>query len=399
MPDPVVFAGRYELRELIARGGMADVHRAFDRSLGREVAVKVFRGEIGEVRRFRDEIRMLATFEHPNLVQLLDAGEHEGLPFLVLSLVDGPTLARRLDEQGVLPPGEVTALAADVSRALAYIHAAGVVHRDVKPSNILLAPDGRALLGDFGVARLLESTSATQTGMVVGTARYLSPEQAAGEEVTTAADVYALGLVLFECLLGRAAFEGTQAEIAFARLQRDPDVPSDLPAPWPELLRSMTRRDPTQRPSAAHVLALTDSDPFATSVVVEPTRVLPTAAAPVRATRAPVVHVVSRDRRVLWGIAALVLLFIVGVALAARNRDGGVQDPTTQTTTIATTTIATTTAPDLCAQFDQQIQAVEAEKQRVQEQYKHDKKTRKELQAQLDEQQKQIEQRKQRAGC
>lgn len=403
MPEVAVLADRYEVRELLARGGMADVHRGFDRTLEREVAIKMLRGEVAEARRFRSEMRLLATLEHPNLVRLLDAGEHAGVPFLVLALVDGPTLARRLQDGGRLTADEVAPVGRDLARALGYIHGAGVVHRDVKPSNILLAADGRALLSDFGVARVLGSISATQTGMVVGTARYLSPEQAAGQNVTPASDVYALGLVLLEALTGTAAFDGSDAEAVYARLHRDPAVPEQLPAPWAPLLRAMTAREPSKRPTPDRVATVLDGDPDetrpVTTVPLTPTELMP---AVTRALARPR----RFERRWLWALAALAVV-MSGVAVAA-SRDG-TDAPSTDTTTTTTaepaTTVHTTAPPTTqnrhapCAQLEQEKQSIEAEKQRVEEQHKDDNTTREQLKNQLEEQKKTIEERKQQAGC
>lgn len=250
----VVLAGRYELVRFIARGGMSDVYEATDRVLGRQVAVKVYRATaVADRRRFEAEVRILASLNHPGLVHLYDAGEHGGDEFVVLELIDGPTLAAVLADQGPLAEPSVRHTAAAVAEALAYVHAAGVVHRDVTPSNILCGLDGRARLADFGIARLLDTSRVTAVAHTVGTAAYMSPEQVEGRVVTSAADVYALGLVLLEALTGRRGFTGVGHEVALARLSRDPDVSTGVSEVWRPLLHDMTRRDPQARPSAEDV--------------------------------------------------------------------------------------------------------------------------------------------------
>ena len=256
MREPAVLGDRYQLESLIGRGGMADVYRAHDRVLSRHVAVKLMRDTAGSEQdraRFAGEARTLARLNHPGLVTILDAATTDEQPYLVMELVNGPSLADCC--AGVaLEPDRVAAIGAQLADALAYAHATGIVHRDIKPGNVLLAEDDRALLTDFGIARLMsDSARHTATGMTIGTAAYLSPEQVRGEEVTPAADVYALGLVLLEALTGERAYRGSPTEAALARLSSPPPVPEWLPTAWQHLVRQMTRLEAAERPAATEI--------------------------------------------------------------------------------------------------------------------------------------------------
>lgn len=264
----VLLAERYQTTELLGVGGAASVYRAVDRNLGRDVAVKIFNPTTSDddnYRRQHTETMLLSTLNHPGLVTLLDAGVHEdgegrATGFLVMELVDGEDL-RHLLKRGALPAEDVAQLGADLADALAYIHAEGVVHRDVKPANILMfysAVNGTRLypkLTDFGIARMVEATTATAVGATIGTANYLSPEQAKGDPLDERSDIYSLGLVLLECLTGEKAFPGPIVEAALARLLRDPEVPDFLGPDWSDLLKRMTARNPATRPYA-HDVAL-----------------------------------------------------------------------------------------------------------------------------------------------
>ncbi|MER5976088.1 serine/threonine-protein kinase [Streptomyces sp. NPDC001857] len=246
-----ILAGRYRLDARIGSGGAADVYRGFDLRLRRAVAVKVFRPGTGvePEEGFSSEAVILARLQHPGLVTAYDAGRHDDRAYLVMQLVEGTTLKARIAE-GALSPRETAELGADLARALAHAHAEGVVHRDVKPSNILLGASNRPYLTDFGISRLVDATTRTVTGTIVGTAAYLSPEQVLGEPVGRPADIYALGLVLLECLTGRLEYDGGPLEAAIVRLHRPPVLPSALPSELAALLRDMTAKDERTRPSA-----------------------------------------------------------------------------------------------------------------------------------------------------
>ena len=263
-PSGTVLSGRYELLDQIGRGGMADVYRASDLRLERFVAVKLMRDSAGDEsdhRRFVDEARTLAGLSHSGLVTVLDAGFGKGdQPFLVMELVEGPTIAEAT-ATGPLPVDEVGSIGVQVAEALAYVHDHGVVHRDVKPGNVLLGGENRVKLADFGIARLLDAARHTRTGHLVGTVAYLAPEQVTGDDVTGCADIYSLGLLLLEALTGERQYPGTATEAALARLSRPPRIPEDLPAPWRRLLAEMTALDPSERPSAAEVAAALRSEP------------------------------------------------------------------------------------------------------------------------------------------
>jgi tRNA A-37 threonylcarbamoyl transferase component Bud32 len=257
-----LMGNRYRVEGEIGRGGMSVVYRAEDTYLGRSVALKVFRRELADaddVRRQREEMQVIARLNHPSLVTLYDAvADENGEAFLVLEHVDGPNL-REVLHKGPLESRAAAMLGADIAEALAYIHACGVVHRDVKPGNILV-PDRtgeetgpRAKLADFGIARLVDGTRMTSTGSVLGTASYLSPEQAAGEPITPASDIYSFGLVLLECLTGERAFDGSGIEAAAARLIRDPLIPDSLGQAWCALLTEMTTRVAASRPEAREI--------------------------------------------------------------------------------------------------------------------------------------------------
>ncbi|MET0627759.1 MAG: serine/threonine-protein kinase, partial [Acidimicrobiia bacterium] len=248
-----IVAGRYRIESLLAAGGMAEVYRAADQRLGRDVALKVLSGTSPtEHARFRREVGVLAHLDHPNLVRLYDAGELDdgARPFLVLELVDGSTLADRLT-LGPLPVPVAARIGHELAGALAVAHASGVVHRDVKPSNVLIDVDGQARLTDFGVAHDAAASTLTDIDAVPGTAAYMAPEQVRGEHATPAIDVYALGLVVLECCTGVRAFPGTMHESALARLAAGPDVPDTVPTRLRDVLVEMTARAPGDRPSAA----------------------------------------------------------------------------------------------------------------------------------------------------
>ncbi|RFA07923.1 hypothetical protein B7R54_00875 [Subtercola boreus] len=299
-----VLAGRYAVTRRIGSGGMSTVYEATDEQLGRKVAVKLFNaGEARDDSRRRSEVDVLARLNHPHLVTMYDAhlasGDETVPSFLVMELVNGPDLRSTLDH-GPLRGAVAAQVATDIAEGLAAMHAQGIVHRDLKPANILLAPTGlpspthRAKLADFGIAHLVGADRMTTVGTIIGTASYLSPEQAAGAEPGPEADVYALGLVILEGLTGRREYPGTVVEAMSARASRDPVIGGGIPASWVSLLSWMTARDPLARPTALDVAIRShdivadlatweaSAEPTvddATAPLARPTMVLPAAAA------------------------------------------------------------------------------------------------------------------------
>ncbi len=259
MTRPTV-AGRYQLEGQVARGGSAEVWRATDLVLQRPVALKLLAaGSDDDSReRFRAEARHAAALQHPGIAAVHDFGESaDGVSaWIVMELVDGEPLSATLAREGALPVDRALDVVAQTADALHAAHASGVVHRDVKPGNLLVRADGTVKVTDFGIARLAGAEQ-TSTGLVFGTAAYLSPEQAAGRPVSAATDVYALGVVAFECLTGTRPFDGaTPADVASQHLHQDPPpLPSTLPAGVRALVARCLEKDPADRPQDADEVA------------------------------------------------------------------------------------------------------------------------------------------------
>jgi eukaryotic-like serine/threonine-protein kinase len=317
-----VIAGRYELEELIGSGGMSTVYRAHDSLLERKVALKILHQQFSDdeeyVERFRREARAVAQLAHPNIVTVIDRGEEAGRQFIVFEYVDGDDLKELIDKVGPLPIDQVVELGCEIAAALAFAHERGIVHRDVKPQNVLLS-EGRAKVTDFGIARSLDvEHGVTQTGTVLGTSNYIAPEQASGQPIDDRSDVYSFGVVLFELLTGRVPFEGESFvavalqhinEPAPSVLERRPDTPPRLA----RLVDSMLQKDHDARPSMDEVHGELDSvDALETgerTVVVPPPR-----------RRAP-----RRDRRrSRWPLvfAVLGVLLLAGAAAGLLLPDG-----------------------------------------------------------------------------
>ncbi len=258
-----VVGGRYELRHVLGRGGMSTVHLAHDRELDRPVAVKLLlrAGDHGDVARLRDEARAAAAIDHPGVVTVHDTGTTGHTAWVVMSYVEGETLARRIGRTGPLEPREVTRIGAAVSEALAAAHRAGVVHRDVTPGNIILRPDGTVVVTDFGIARLGDGAGRTRTGHVIGTPLYLAPEQGRGAaHLDGRADLYALACCLFTALTGRPPFtDADPLAVVVAHLRETPPRPSSLrpgvPPALEEVLLQALAKDPDRRPRDAAALA------------------------------------------------------------------------------------------------------------------------------------------------
>jgi serine/threonine protein kinase len=248
----VTLGGRYRLDERIAGGGMGDVWRGTDEVLGRTVAVKILLpallDEPGFAERFRGEARTMATINHPGVVDVYDYGSDQQLAFLVMEYVEGDALSRTLSRVGRLTPGRTMALVAQAADALHAAHANGIVHRDVKPGNLLVRPNGTLVLTDFGIARSALVGQLTVAGSVLGTASYISPEQASGGIATAASDVYALGVVAYQCLSGHRPFDGaTPLEIAMKHVR---EMPRPLPGDIPPAVRSIVDRALAKDPAA-----------------------------------------------------------------------------------------------------------------------------------------------------
>jgi eukaryotic-like serine/threonine-protein kinase len=307
-----VIAGRYDLDEVVGTGGMSTVYRAYDRLLERAVALKVLHAHYGRdsehAQRFRHEARAVAQLSHPNIVTVIDRGEADGRHFIVFEYIEGENLKQLVRRRGPLPVREAVGLALQVAGGLEFAHEHGIVHRDVKPQNVLVTADGGAKVTDFGIARSLDGESGvTLTGTVLGTTSYLSPEQASGKPATATADIYSLGVVLFELLTGDVPFPGDNFVTVAVRLlnepppsvlQRRPDVPVRLAAAVDRALaKDPARRFGSMAAFAAELRACLD----------EPAR---TADAPTLIARPP-------RRRRDGRLPALLALLGVAAALAA----------------------------------------------------------------------------------
>jgi serine/threonine-protein kinase len=342
----LVLGGRYELVAPIARGGMATVWVADDPVLSRRVAVKVLRADLaadeGTRARFRHEAIAAARLSHPNIVSTYDTGDDDGLAYIVMELVEGPTLRHLIDQQGGLPVADVIRIGKEVADALNAAHRAGLVHRDVKPANVLVPPTGPVKVTDFGIAKAAGGDDLTRTGTVMGTARYLAPEQVNGKPTDPRTDVYALGLLMFEALVGHPPFGGdTDIATAMARLTTAaPAIRAERPEvsqALDDVIHRCLARQPSARfGSAAAVREALDR------ASLDPTGVVPRPAAPpgssgavprpvagprgdAGATRpqpvvapvTPITPVHSRRRRLTWLWVLLVVLVAIGGGVLA----------------------------------------------------------------------------------
>src|SRR4051794_28422096 len=225
-----VLADRYELEELVGTGGMSSVYRAHDRLLDRKVALKIlhqhYSSDDDYVERFKHEARSVAALSHPNIVTVIDRGEHGGRQYIVFEYVEGETLKRLIERRGPAPVPNAIELGIQVARGLAFAHQQGLIHRDVKPQNVLLNGDGRAKVTDFGIARSLNvQHGMTQTGTVLGTSDYIAPEQAQGQRVDEHSDVYSLGVVMYELLTSEVPFPGENFVAVAMRHINEPPPP------------------------------------------------------------------------------------------------------------------------------------------------------------------------------
>lgn len=264
MSSTAVAAGRYQLLEQIGTGGTGEVWRGLDTVLGRPVAVKLLRAQYAAqpeaLARFRLEARQAGSLSHPAIAVIHDFGEPDGTqpPYLVMELIDGPSLAAVLSG-GPLTPAWTMNVIAQTAAGLHAAHAAGLVHRDVKPANLLLDRDGHVKITDFGIAYSASSAPVTRTGLIVGTPAYLAPERVSGERATPASDVYALGIVAYECLAGHLPFVGSPLEVATAHRDRPlPPLPASVPAGAAALVAELTAKDPAARPASAEVAQRAD---------------------------------------------------------------------------------------------------------------------------------------------
>ncbi|HEX3966012.1 MAG TPA: protein kinase [Trebonia sp.] len=296
-----MLGGRYELGASLGAGGMATVWQATDRLLGRQVAVKVLREQYAVdpsfLARFQREARHAASVSDPRIVTVFDCGVDGGAPFIVMELVSGRTLRQVLDQARVLPAGQAVSVAAEMCAALEVAHAAGLVHRDIKPANVLVTSGGQVKVLDFGIARMAHSAGLTQTGTLIGTAEYLSPEQAAGQPAGPPADLYAVGCVLYEMLTGAPPFTAdSPAALVYRHVHDQPVPPSahrqGLPPQVDGLVLRLLAKDPAARPGSAAaaraaLLAAVSAGPAATVPQATPdspglTRTLPVTAPPPR---------------------------------------------------------------------------------------------------------------------
>src|SRR5213592_296557 len=312
-----VLSGRYRLESKLGSGGMSTVYLARDSTLERWVAVKVMHREMSDqpdqIERFRREARAVAQLSHPNVVAVIDAGEDGGYPYIVLEYVEGETLKQRIDRLGRLPADEAVAYAIEVGRGLAAAHARRMVHRDVKPQNVLIDSDGRAKVTDFGIAHALDVDGMTITGTIMGSSNYIAPEQARGEPVDEQSDVYSLGCVLYELLTGEVPFDGDNFVAVAMRHVNDPvptvgEVRPDVPPHLDWAIRCAMAKDNDDRFTSMSEFAAELEACYAeldgaegATVVVPPRR-------PPRAPRA------RRERRRRSRVLPFVLL---GVGLAA----------------------------------------------------------------------------------
>ncbi|WP_449276709.1 protein kinase domain-containing protein [Leucobacter sp. GX24907] len=257
----VTFGGRYELSSRIAVGGMGEVWKASDSIIGRTVAIKILKdeymGDPGFLERFRAEARHAALVNHEGIANVFDYGEEQGSAYIVMELVPGEPLSSIIEREGRLPSDRVLGIVAQTATSLQAAHDAGLVHRDIKPGNLLITPEGRVKITDFGIARIADQVPLTATGQVMGTVQYLAPEQASGHTATPATDIYSLGIVAYECLAGKRPFTGdSQVAIAMAQINdTPPDLPDDVSGPVSNLVLACLAKDADGRPQTAAKLA------------------------------------------------------------------------------------------------------------------------------------------------
>jgi serine/threonine protein kinase len=335
MSDDVI-AGRYELLELVGRGGMSSVWKAHDRLLDRTVAIKVLHEHYTQdeeyVERFRREARSVAQVSHPNIVTVIDRGEDGGRQYIVFEYVDGENLKQVIEREGPLPVRDALLLALQVARALGFAHDRGLVHRDVKPQNVLLNDDGQAKVTDFGIARSVDVDGVTVTGTVLGTSEYIAPEQARGQRVDAHTDVYSLGVVLYELLTGAVPFSGESfVTVALQHVnEAPPDVLEHRPDCPPRVALAIERamaKEPEDRPMMDELVTeleacLADLDPMSEqATMIAPPRATPRTTQPPRRRR-------RRRVGLLWPIVAVLLVLAVAAlaalgAMALRDNDNG----------------------------------------------------------------------------
>jgi eukaryotic-like serine/threonine-protein kinase len=318
-----VLSGRYRLEAKLGSGGMSTVYLARDQTLDRQVAVKVMHREMSEqadqLERFRQEARSVAKFSHPNVVSVIDAGEDGGHPYIVFEYVEGETLKQRISRNGALDPQEAIAYAIEIARGLSVAHARNMVHRDIKPQNILIDHEGRAKLTDFGISRQLEQDGMTATGRVLGTTDYVAPEQAMGRKVDPRTDIYSLGVVLYEMLVGTVPFAAdSQVGVAMKHVNEElPDVQRrrpDVSAAVALVVERSTAKDPAERYQQVGEMI----DDLSTALEVEAARAGSTTgeATSVLDAVPPPKRKLSGRARWSWA-AILVLLLIAGGTLLA----------------------------------------------------------------------------------